>query len=134
MTMIKLFLLLSPLFCFADYKFEGRHFLASYVECDHEAICNTKELILVMHEAVIASGNTILDTCTYIFEPNGLTLVFLLAESHASIHTYPEVDSCFVDCFSCGLNADLEAFHQALTTFLRPRIVCSETFTRDKGK
>lgn len=36
------------------------------------------------------------------FQPFGYTLIILLAESHFSIHTFPENDEAFVDCFTCG--------------------------------
>ena len=36
------------------------------------------------------------------FQPHGYTLLYLLSESHYSIHTYPEFRSCYVDIFCCN--------------------------------
>ena len=42
------------------------------------------------------------------FEPQGVTVLALLSESHASIHSYPERGSVFIDVFTCGKRADPE--------------------------
>ncbi len=42
------------------------------------------------------------------FTPHGVTVLALLAESHASIHSYPERGAMFVDVFTCGDSADAE--------------------------
>jgi S-adenosylmethionine decarboxylase proenzyme len=36
------------------------------------------------------------------FQPHGYTLLYLLSESHFSIHTYPEYQSCYIDIFCCN--------------------------------
>jgi S-adenosylmethionine decarboxylase len=36
------------------------------------------------------------------FAPSGYTYLFLLSESHMSIHTYPEYGSCYMDIFCCN--------------------------------
>src|SRR5690348_2184630 len=85
-----------------DYRFYGRHFIASYLDCDEEALNNVVKLSEAMHQAAAASGATVLKGSEYIFPPTGLTMVLLLSESHASIHTYPEHRACFIDLFTCG--------------------------------
>ncbi|MBT4921577.1 MAG: adenosylmethionine decarboxylase [Rickettsiales bacterium] len=46
---------------------------------------------------------TILDTKMHSFgEGVGITGVIILAESHISIHTWPEIDFCAIDVFMCG--------------------------------
>ena len=36
------------------------------------------------------------------FTPQGLTIIYLLSESHLSIHTWPETKSCAIDFYHCG--------------------------------
>ena len=105
------------------HAFAGEHFLASYLDCDLQAICDIEQLMEAMDGAVGLSGATILNKNHYIFEPNGLTAVYLLSESHASIHTYPEFGTCFVDLFTCGSHCSAEAFDEALRAYLKPKIV-----------
>lgn len=36
------------------------------------------------------------------FHPHGYTYAFVLSESHLTIHTYPEHNSCYIDIFCCN--------------------------------
>lgn len=89
------------------YQFTGIHFLASYCGCGTE-LTEINALKTALIDSINASGATILGITDHIFESNkipptdGYTCVFVLSESHASIHTYPEVNACFVDLFTCG--------------------------------
>lgn len=124
--------LCSNLFSTEEYKFAGKHFLCSYLECDEDAVKDVQQLIQVMDQAVHASGATILASTPYIFPPNGVTIVYTLSESHASIHTYPEHGSCFVDLFTCGDNCSSEKFHEVLSAYLKPKKIDAHLFTRNE--
>jgi S-adenosylmethionine decarboxylase len=50
---------------------------------------------------LIASNFTILDQISYNFKPQGYTKLFLLAESHLAIHTFPEKEKTYVELSSC---------------------------------
>ena len=52
--------------------------------------------------AVQAGGGHVLDTSHVIFPNGAITLVLILAESHLSIHTWPEESLIAIDLFSCG--------------------------------
>ena len=56
----------------------------------------------VLVDASKAIGATILEVHTHQFEPQGVTGVVLLAESHMSIHTWPEDSFVAIDIFVCG--------------------------------
>lgn len=116
-----------------NYHFAGKHFLASYLDCDRKAIADLSNLLQAMDNAVKKSGATILSHTPYIFPPNGLTIVYLLSESHASLHTYPEHGACFVDLFTCGDHCSAEAFDTALREYLQPKEVSARLFLRDEG-
>ncbi len=117
----------------SPYKFRGVHFLASYCECDMQALSDIENLTAVMHSAVEKSGATILETSSWVFPPNGLTMVFLLSESHASIHTYPEYGACFVDLFTCGEKCSAEKFEAEMRAYLKPKVVNQRTLIRNEG-
>jgi S-adenosylmethionine decarboxylase len=116
----------------SSYKFRGVHFLASYCNCELQALNNLEDLIAAMNNAVEKSGATILKTSSWVFPPTGLTMVFLLSESHASIHTYPEHGACFVDLFTCGEKCSAEKFDTAIREYLRPKVVNQRTLIRDE--
>ena len=124
-----LFFCLSVL-CAEEYKFEGNHFFASYLGCNPDALNDSMKMLAVMDEAVEASGATILERIYHVFESAGITAVYLLSESHASIHTYPEHGACFIDLFTCGSHCSPRGFDAILKTYLQPTEVSAEQFIR----
>ncbi len=104
-----------------SYEFYGKHFTASYKNCDSEALRNIPFLMKVFEKAVQSSGATILKYNCVEFPGNGVTAFCVLSESHASIHTYPEHDSCFVDLFTCGHSCSHENFDRMLESYLKPK-------------
>lgn len=118
------------LFSDEPHFFKGKHFLASYLECDVQALSNLDTLIQALDGAVASSGATVLNKASYVFPPDGLTVVYLLSESHASLHTYPEHGACFVDLFTCGDHCSTEQFDQALRDYLQPKQVSARFFHR----
>lgn len=112
------------------YEFFGRHLLASYVDCDPAALADHAGLKAAMAAAVEAAGATLLNSIHHSFTPSGMTAVLLLAESHASIHTYPEHQACFVDLFTCGRACSAEKFDAVLRQYLRPTGVQRRTMLR----
>lgn len=51
--------------------------------------------------ALEAAGFTILDKVEHFFNPQGWTVLYLLAESHLAIHTFPEQGKAYVELSSC---------------------------------
>lgn len=117
----------------AEHRFAGKHFVASYLDCDREAMGDVERMVEAMDRAVAASGATILGKTPFVFPPNGLTVVYLLSESHASLHTYPEFGACFVDLFTCGDTCTPEQFDAILRDYLRPKEVNARVFLRHEG-
>ena len=56
----------------------------------------------VIHKIAKAANVTILNISKYKFEPQGFTILALLAESHISFHTFPENGIISFDFFTCG--------------------------------
>jgi S-adenosylmethionine decarboxylase len=80
--------------------------------------------------AAVAVGNGhVLDTSHVIFPNGAITLVLILAESHLSIHTWPEEDLIAIDLFSCGA-IDGDAVLSGLTRSLRLEAVSVRKLAR----
>jgi len=79
--------------------------------------------------AVTAGNGHVLDTSHVIFPNGAITLVLILAESHLSVHTWPEEDLIAIDLFSCGA-IDGEAVISELTRSLRLKAVSLRTLHR----
>ena len=46
--------------------------------------------------------------CKYQFTPIGVTMLYLLSESHLTIHTYPEKKACSINLYTCNAETDLQ--------------------------
>jgi S-adenosylmethionine decarboxylase len=79
--------------------------------------------------AVAAGRGHVLDTSHVIFPNGAITLVLILAESHLSIHTWPEEELIAIDLFSCG-SIDGEAVISGLVRSLRLAAVSVRRLSR----
>lgn len=80
----------------------GNHILIEFYGCDKENLNNIKLIEEAMLEAVVISGATILSHNFHQFSPHGVSGMVIIAESHFSIHTWPEYGYAAVDIFTCG--------------------------------
>lgn len=87
----------------------GRQVLAELSFCDQEAINDQELLERLLEEAARQSGATLLSVHVHRFQPQGLSGVAILAESHLAIHTWPELGYAAVDAFTCGDHVDPKA-------------------------
>lgn len=89
----------------------GRHLLLELFDCDPDAITNLEAVKSALVEAAKRAQATIVDVVFHEFNPFGISGVVVIAESHLSIHTWPEYRYAAVDIFSCGdvLNPEVAA-------------------------
>ncbi|MGV9293155.1 adenosylmethionine decarboxylase [Amycolatopsis sp. NPDC003676] len=99
-------------------EFAGRHVLAEFSGVAAELLDDPAFLCESLERALDKAGATVCELTYKQFEPHGVTAMALLSESHASIHTYPERGSAFVDVFTCGRKADPELAVQLLRDLL----------------
>ena len=60
-------------------------------------------LLKIIEDAIKVSNMTILEYVVYDFgKEDAFTAVWLLSESHFTIHTYPEMNYLSIDCYTCG--------------------------------
>lgn len=98
--------------------FIGRHCLLDIYIQDREWLKNQQIVEHLLHLAAQAAQAHILTSHFHTFGgEGGITGVLLLAESHISIHTWPEHNYAAVDIFICGklsINAAISVFQQKL--------------------
>ncbi|NVN12115.1 MULTISPECIES: adenosylmethionine decarboxylase [Nguyenibacter] len=82
-------------------KFAGTHLLVDLWEARN--LDDPAQIDRILCEAAVTAGATILHSHFHHFSPNGgVSGVVVLAESHISIHTWPERNFAAVDIFMCG--------------------------------
>jgi len=86
----------------------GRHLLVELQDCDKEALNDLGFLREAMLTAAIDCGAEVLGDSFHRFSPQGVSGVVIIAESHLSIHTWPEYGYAAVDIFTCGTTVEPE--------------------------
>tara|TARA_R110002072_G_scaffold284587_1_gene449017 strand:- start:40782 stop:41201 length:420 start_codon:yes stop_codon:yes gene_type:complete len=87
----------------------GHHWIVDLHGCPSELLDNHDLIRARLKETTDRYGLTLLNLVSNRFEPQGVTAVGLLAESHMSIHTWPEHGYAAVDIFTCGSDQTLKA-------------------------
>ena len=112
-----------------------RHVLFNLLGCDRDKLNNKYFVEQAVTVAAKKSKSLFLGLQSHKFEPQGVTAVALLAESHISIHTWPELGFAVCDVFTCGktcepmdaalyLNEGLEAEDIDFTVLDRNEFLC----------
>ena len=92
----------------------SKHLLLELYGCDYEKLNDESFLRCSLNRAAKLAKATVLNLISNKFEPQGVTAIVLLAESHISIHTWPESNYSAIDIFTCGQNMQPELASQYL--------------------
>ena len=87
-------------------KILGRHLVVELSECNQDKLNDLGFLEECLDEAVRRSGATKVRSVFHRYNPQGISGVVVIAESHISIHTWPEYGYAAVDFFTCGQSVD----------------------------
>jgi len=80
----------------------GTHLLVELRECNTEILKNLEKVRNALVSAAKEAKATIVDVSFHEFNPFGISGVVVIAESHLTIHTWPEYDYAAIDIFTCG--------------------------------
>jgi S-adenosylmethionine decarboxylase len=86
----------------------GKQMTIEYYDCDHDLLLDADKVEAAFLDAARASGATILESSFHTFEPQGVSGVVIIAESHFTVHAWPEHDYAAVDIFTCGETIDFK--------------------------
>ncbi|GAB6181415.1 adenosylmethionine decarboxylase [Desulfotomaculum defluvii] len=84
----------------------GVQLMAEVWECDPEKLNNLKTVEEIMVGAARKANAEIREVVFHRFEPQGVSGVVVISESHLTIHTWPELAYAAVDIFTCGEHVD----------------------------
>jgi S-adenosylmethionine decarboxylase len=80
----------------------GRHLLIELYQCDSRVISDVRRIEEIMVEAAKKAKAHIVDVVFHNFNPNGVSGVVVISESHLTIHTWPEFNFASIDVYTCG--------------------------------
>ncbi len=96
----------------------GNHIIVEYYNCDTEVLKKHEYIEEIMNLAAKDMGATIIESVFHMFNPWGVSGAIIIAESHLTIHTWPEHNYAAVDLFTCG-NLDPWIGFDSLKRFLK---------------
>lgn len=80
----------------------GKHLIAELFNCNESHLADTKKVEEIMLTATKLTKTTVIKHFFHEFIPYGVSGVVVIAESHFTIHTWPEFAYAAVDIFTCG--------------------------------
>ena len=111
--------------------FQGTHLLLELYGCNREKLNDELYLRCQLNSAAKLAKASVLNIVSNKFEPFGVTAIALLAESHLSIHTWPESQYSAIDIFTCGRNMKPKLASQFLIESLESTNYLLKTIARD---
>ena len=102
----------------------GLHLLLELRECNPDLLNDMDHIRSSMVQAAESVGAHIIGESFHMFSPQGVTGILAIAESHISIHTWPEFCYAAADVFTCG-----SSFHpQMVADLLIEKLECQAPF------
>ncbi|MDD3154881.1 MAG: adenosylmethionine decarboxylase [Victivallaceae bacterium] len=86
----------------------GRHLTVEFYDCDSAVLADDVAMERAFVHAAKASGAHVLFSYFHEFEPQGVSGVVIISESHFAVHAWPEHDYAAVDIFTCGESIDFD--------------------------
>lgn len=80
----------------------GRHLIAEFYSCSRRILDDVEAIRARMCEAAHVMGATVVGDTFHKFAPQGVSGSVVIAESHLSVHTWPETGYVSVDVYTCG--------------------------------
>ncbi len=108
----------------------GAHLIVDLYEAQH--LDDIDHIETTLRHCVEAAGATLLHIHLHHFTPNGVSGVAVLAESHISIHTWPEAGYAALDVFMCG-DADPDQCVPVLREAFKAKRIGVSELLRGKG-
>ena len=84
----------------------GTHIVCELSGCDAAKLTDVDAVREMMQNAARAANATVIETAFHRFQPQGVSGVVVIQESHLSIHTWPETGYAAMDFYTCGDHTD----------------------------
>jgi len=80
----------------------GKHLICDIKNIKNHKLLNSLEGLKSLFDHICVKYQyTILNKAEHVFSPQGITIIYMLSESHISIHTFPEKNYCAMDIYTC---------------------------------
>jgi len=98
----------------------GKHMICDIKNIKNIDLLNNNNRIIALLDHICSTHNyTILQKSQNQFQPQGFTAIYLLSESHISIHTFPENNYAAIDIYTCRQYNDNNAYIEIYEYLIR---------------
>ena len=112
----------------------GTHILGGCTTAEVEKLCNLPLVQKTIEQDIQNAGLHNLGVVSHQFENGAFTLAIILAESHVSIHTWPEDKYVALDVYLCNYSRDnraiCEQLFDGIVNFFVPMDICKQIIFR----
>jgi len=101
---------------------KGKHLILDMFDCKCKSALLNDKTMISKHalSSVSLSNNKVINAFSHQFTPQGVSIIVMLAESHLTVHTYPEEGYVSIDIYSCGKHASPENAINYLRNIYKP--------------
>ncbi|MEM2341506.1 MAG: adenosylmethionine decarboxylase [Candidatus Bathyarchaeia archaeon] len=109
----------------------GVHIIADFLGVDPGKIARVEDLRIILDRVVSKSGLHVVSSIFHQFKPHGVSVAYILSESHLSVHTWPEFGYVALDIFTCGADECAFKAFDLLIDELKPVTVEKKVLRRE---
>ena len=109
----------------------GKELIADVADIEEYSVLETIDGIRPLMEKIIENCKlNVVSQCEYRFSPVGATLLYLLSESHLTVHTYVEERSCSINLYTCNPNTDFKEALEIIYKFFKQLFIIKKIMER----
>lgn len=109
----------------------GLHIVVDLFGVDPKLISTVDVVKGILDEAVDKSNLVVINSFFHQFEPHGVSCIYLLATSHISFHSWPEIGYVALDVFVCDKDEKAYAFLDIIKGKFKPEKIETQIIKRD---
>lgn len=102
----------------------GKHIIIDVSSIEEiELIANLDYMKILMIDIVEKLKLKVIGFNSFQFKPYGCSIIYLLSESHLSVHTYPEYNAFSFDLYSCDLDTNFDLIEDIIINFFNGKCI-----------
>ncbi|MBQ4106947.1 MAG: adenosylmethionine decarboxylase [Lentisphaeria bacterium] len=92
----------------------GHQMMIEYYGCDADILNDPVRMEQIFLNAARTSGAHVISSHFHRFQPQGVSGIVVIAESHFAVHAWPEYGYAAVDIFTCGKTIDFQTAEETM--------------------
>jgi len=105
---------------FSDIQISGKHMIIDLKEIKNQVLIHDLEKIKSLLDDICEKYEfSILNKSEHVFQPEGLSILYLLSESHLSVHTFPERKYIAIDLYTCRDYKDNTVYNEIYDSLVK---------------